>query len=101
MRAASDTRGAAPNLRLRNTIDATPVAATMSTLISPIVSHARMSTSSTLTALAPCPHSYAASGMSTETGCELRAAAAKSPMTTRLTPTAAPMSARTALNPVA
>ena len=47
--------GAAPNRLLRNTIDATPVAATSSTETSPMVSQARMSTSSTLTVLAPWP----------------------------------------------
>ena len=52
---ASETRGAAPKRLCRNTIDATPVAATSSTEISPMVSQARMSTSSTLTVLAPCP----------------------------------------------
>ena len=35
--------------------DAMPVAATVSTVISPMVSHARMSTSRTLTTLAPSP----------------------------------------------
>ena len=63
------TRGAEPNRLWRNTIDATPVAATSSTEISPRVSQARMSTSSTLTALAPCPRQYAASGSTARSGC--------------------------------
>ena len=74
---ASETLGAAPKRRCRNTIDATPVAATSSTEISPMVSHARMSTSSTLTVLAPWPRKYAASGSNSAIGVPVRAAIAK------------------------
>ena len=75
-------------VRWRNTIDATPVAATSSTRISPSVSHARMSTRSTLTVLAPCPRRYAASGSSDAIDVPVRAAIAKAASVVTVAPTA-------------
>ena len=62
----------------------------MSTVISPKVSHARRSTSKTLTVLAPWPISLANSGMYCEMGSSRRALMANMPttVTARPTPTA-------------
>ncbi|CPU67634.1 Uncharacterised protein [Mycobacteroides abscessus] len=54
---APDARRISPLRERRNTSDATPVAAARRTEISPIVSHARMSTRVTLTMFLPCPNS--------------------------------------------
>ena len=78
-----------------NTSDVTPVAASTSTLSSPIVSQPRRSTSATLTMLLPCPISYASSSQATETGSAIRALEAMTATIAIVTPTAAPMSART------
>jgi hypothetical protein len=85
---ASETRGAAPKRLCRNTIDVTPVAATSSTEISPMVSQARISTSSTLTVLAPCPRKYAASGSNSAIGVPVRAAIAYTANVVTVAPTA-------------
>lgn len=73
------------------------MAATTSTEISPRVSHARMSTSSTFTAFFPPPKLYAAGGIRCQIGSVLRAAVAKAATITTAAPTAADRMARRTL----
>jgi len=73
---ASATRGAALTLTGKVTGTLPVAAGALVNVISPRVSQARMSTSSTLTVLAPCPRKYAASGSSAAIGMPVRAAVA-------------------------
>ena len=93
------TRGRLCTVCVRNTSDAMPTATMTRTEISPKVSHARMSTSSTLTALAPWPSSSAIRGIASDTGASLRAAMAKAPMIAAVAPTATASQARARSSP--
>jgi hypothetical protein len=59
-----------------------------------MVSQARMSTSSTLTVLAPCPRKYAASGSNSAIGVPVRAAIAYTANVVTVAPTASASAAR-------
>ena len=94
------TRGRLCTVCVRNTSDAMPTATMTRTEISPKVSHARMSTSRTLTALAPWPSSSAICGIASEIGSDDRAAMAKAPTTAAVAPTATASQARARSRPV-
>ncbi len=92
---AAPGRGIAPPRRRRKMREATPVAATSSTAISPTVSQARMSTRVTLTTFLPPPYSYASAGKSTETGGWVRAEGITRAAAPTVSPTATATPSRT------